>query len=160
MNAYQPTQGPQINLPPPIPQPRYPAAQRPQAHFEHRPPLELSRELGNQRGVPCLVALDELRKHYVLPSDSSVSTFLAQHRGISAILLDAIPQLKKYFGALAIFSLSTSVDEAGMRSLYAVVIWPGKIRDVRNALDRFDEDWWLTHSHSASSYLVFTYELV
>ena len=107
-----------------------------------------------------MVVLDELRKHYVLPSDSSVRAFLAQHRGISAILLDAIPQLKKCFGTSAVFRLSAPVDEAGTRSLYAVVIWPGKIRDVRNALDRFDEDWWLTHSHSASSYFVFTYELV
>ena len=107
-----------------------------------------------------MVVLVELRKHYVLPSDSSVSTFLSQHRGLSAILLDAIPQLKKYFGSSAIFRLSAPVDEAGMRSLYAVVIWPGKVREVRNALDRFDEDWWLTHSHLASGYLVFTYELV
>ena len=160
MNAYQLIQGPQIDWPPPIPQPRYPATQRPQTHFDLRPPLELSSELGNQRDVPCLVILDELHKHYVHSSDSSVSTFLSQHPGISAILLDAIPHLKKHFGASAIFSLSAPVDEAGMRSLCAVVIWPGNIRDVRNALDRFDKDWWLSQSRMAYGHLVFTYELI
>ncbi len=154
MNALQTSQGPQPTWPPPT-QPRYPVMQPPPS-FD----LGITIELGNQRGVPYLVVLDELRKHYVLPSDSSVSAFLSQHREISSILLDAIPQLKKYFGTSAIFSLRAPIDEAGTRSLYAVVIWPGKVGDVRNALDRFDEDWWLTHSHLASEYLVFTYELV
>jgi hypothetical protein len=36
----------------------------------------------------------------------------------------------------------------------------GSVRDVRVALDHFDERWWIANSHQASGDLAFTYELV
>jgi hypothetical protein len=105
-------------------------------------------------------ALNEVRKYYAFPADSSVRDFLTEHRTIPYILLEAAPQLKAHFGASAIFSLRTPTDDVGSRTLYAVVTWPGKSRDVRQALDRFDDSWWIAHSRQASGYLTFTYELM
>jgi hypothetical protein len=102
----------------------------------------------------------EVRKSYVLPSDSSVVTFLTEHRTVPSLLLEAAPQLRRAFGTATIFNLRTLIEESGSRTLYAVAMWPGTIREVRKALAWFDDAWWIAHSRQASGYLTFTYELV
>ena len=102
----------------------------------------------------------EILQHYVLPSDSSVTDFLMAHRTIPQILLGAVPQLKGSFGGNAIFHLRAPIDDSGVRTLYAVAIWPGKLSDVRAALANFDDQWWIANSPQAAGHLVFTYELV
>ena len=104
--------------------------------------------------------LNDVRRHYMLPADSSVADFLTTHRSIPQILLAAVPQLKSCFGVNAVFHLRAPIDESGARILYAIALWPGKLSDVRAALARFDNQWWLAHSPQANGYLVFTYELV
>jgi len=103
---------------------------------------------------------EEVRKHFVLPNDSSVATFLREHRSLPQILVEAVAPLKACFGMQTVFGLRAPIDEAGSRTLYAVAMWPGKARDARNALARFDDDWWIAQSRQASGYLTFTYELV
>jgi hypothetical protein len=103
--------------------------------------------------------LRELRRHFVLPPDSSVATFLTEHRSIPQILLEARNHLSASFGPETVFVLRTAIDEAGPPTLYAVAMWPGTLHDVRDALAKFD-DWWIPHSRQASEYLNFTYELV
>src|SRR5258706_14651599 len=102
----------------------------------------------------------ELRRQYVMPADSSVTAFLTEHLALAPILLEAVPQLKACFGAQAIFILRAPIDDSGLQTLYAVAIWPGNVGDVREALEKFDETWWIQHSREASGYLTFTYELV
>jgi hypothetical protein len=104
--------------------------------------------------------LKEVRKHFVLPNDSSVATFLTEHRSLIQILLEAVVQLRACFGMETVFSLRAPIDESGSRTLYAVAMWPGKVRDARNALARLDDGWWIAQSQQASGYLTFTYELV
>jgi hypothetical protein len=104
--------------------------------------------------------LVDVRKHYVLSADAAVKDFLAEHRAIPQILLEAAPQLKRYFGSNAVLNLRAPIDEAGSRTLYAAVMWPGELRDVREALERFDKDWWMARAGQAAGYLTFTYELV
>jgi len=104
--------------------------------------------------------LNDVRKLYVLPADESVRNFLTEHRAIPNILLEAAPQLKACFGGNAVFNLRAPIDEAGSRTLYAVAMWPGKLRDVRDALARFDNDWWMVRAGQTAGYLTFTYELV
>ena len=158
MNAYMSSQDSGISWPPPL----YPVIQ--ECLHPYRRPAEPQTERQEHKskfsGVPAKTAIDEVRRHYVLPVDSSVLSFLTDHPAIVQILLAATPRLKQYFGTSTIFSLRTPVDESGVRTLYAVVIWAGEIRDVRNALARFDDEWWLAHSRQAPEYLVFTYELV
>jgi hypothetical protein len=104
--------------------------------------------------------LNELRKSFVMPGDPSVVTFLREHRTVPQILLEAANQLKACFGTEAVFHLRAPIDESGSRTLYAVAMWPGKLQDVRNALAKFDNDWWMARAGQAAGYLTFTYELV
>ena len=104
--------------------------------------------------------LKEVRQHFVLPADSSVLYFLRAHRNIPQILLGAVSHLKACFGVNAVFNLRAPIDESGIRTLYAVSMWPGKFNDVRTALENFDDQWWIANSPQAAGYLIFTYELV
>ena len=106
------------------------------------------------------VELNELRRYFVLPSDSSVSTFLSEHRTVPQVLLDAAPHLLECFRSKTVLNLRAPIDESGTKTLYAVAIWPGNVRDVRQALARFDDAWWIAHSRQASEHVAFTYELV
>ena len=105
-------------------------------------------------------ALNDLQRSFVLPTDSSVSRFLSEHRTISQILLESVAHLKTCFSVDSLFHLRAPIDESGSQTLYAVIKWPGTLEDVRRALDRFDDTWWLAHSRQSSGYLCFTYELV
>lgn len=104
--------------------------------------------------------LAEVRKHFVLLSDSSVEKFLTGHRTIPQILLEAVQHLRAFFGSDAVLNLRAPIDESGSQILYAIVMWPGSLQDVRQHMARFDEVWWLAHSRQTSGYLNFTYELV
>jgi hypothetical protein len=103
--------------------------------------------------------LQETRRHFVMPADSSVTTFLTDHRSIPQTLVDAASHLKECFGSDTVFRLGTAVDEAGSRTLHISVIWAGSVADVRTALAKFDE-WWLAQVRPGAGYLTFTYELV
>lgn len=105
-------------------------------------------------------ALDEVRKYYVLRTDSSIRDFLNAHRTIPQILLEAAPQLRAFFGTNTVFTLRASIDEARSGILYAVVMWPGPTQDARSALTTFDNQWWIARAGQAAGYLTFTYELV
>jgi hypothetical protein len=102
----------------------------------------------------------EMLLHFVMPTDSSVTKFLSEHRSIAPLLLQAVPHLESCFGADAVFNLRAPTDESGSRTLYSVAMWPGKAQDVRNALAKFDRDWWMSHAGQAAGLLTFTYELI
>ncbi len=104
--------------------------------------------------------ITEVQKSYVLPADSPVKDFFKSHRTIPQLLTQAAPRLKQYFGIGPVFTLRTTVDEYGSQTLYAVVKWPGDVREVRSALEKFDEQWWIANSRQAGGDLTFTYELV
>jgi len=161
VNAYQELQSSGIHWPdrslaeayqPVQPAPRQPEPRCGPAIVEPRQMVEFAAQ---NEGF-----LDELRKHYVFPADSSVRDFLTVHRTVPQILLEAAPQLIRCFGATAVFTLRAPIDEGGSRTLYAVAMWPGALRDVRDALERFDREWWIARAGRAAGYLEFTYELV
>jgi hypothetical protein len=130
---------------------------------EPREQRNIFRDLEKQMAAfeaPHGAALTELRKQYVLPIDSSVASFLREHRTIPQLLVLAAPQLKSHFGAATVLVLRAPIDESGARTLYAVAMWPGRVRDAKIALDKFDDDWWIANSRQASGNLYFTYELV
>lgn len=106
------------------------------------------------------VPMNELKRHFVLPDDSTVNAFLDQHSGMAQILLEAVTPLRLNFGPEAIFTLQAPIDESGDQTLYASVLWPGSLQAVRAALDQFDRTWWISRSRLAAGDLVFTYELV
>jgi hypothetical protein len=129
---------------------------------ESRQGTELFEDLERQMAAFVVgheATLDEVRKRYVLPSDSSVTDFLKGHRTLPQLLLQAVPYLSQYFGNVA-FSLRAVSDEYGWQTLYAVAMWPGKAHDAVVALDQFEDGWWIANSRIASGSLNFTYELV
>ena len=165
MTAYEPKQTSGSSWRTPAHQPLYRAQQeRPDQPFvcTQERYYQQFREQENQ--IPDFAAqhsvLREIRKHYILPVDSSVRNFLAEHQTVVQVLLDAVHQLKDHFGVATRFTLQAPVDESGRQTVYVVVLWPGKIDDVRVALAGFDDEWWIAHSRQASGFLTFTYELV
>ncbi len=106
------------------------------------------------------VIINDVRRNFVLPTNSSVEGFFNDHRTIPQLLLQAVPHVKRYFGADVVFNLRVPIDESGSQTLYAVAMWPGTLKDVRRALEQFDDAWWIANSRKASGYLTFTYELV
>lgn len=135
--------------------PQWPEPQQRASIFE-----DLERQMAAEFSAQHEVLLSEIRRQYVLPADYSVAKFLAEHRTLPSILVEAVPELRARFGAQTVFALRAPIDDAGSQTLYAVAIWPGNARDVREALEKFDETWWIQHSRRASGYLTFTYELV
>jgi hypothetical protein len=104
--------------------------------------------------------LAELQRSYVFLNDHSVKRFFRTHRTAPQLLIEAVPHLRQYFGNGTVLNLRTTVDEYGAETLYAVAMWPGAVGDVRNALEHFDEQWWIANSRRASGDVTFTYELV
>ncbi len=161
MNAYHSIQTSGITWPAAARQTSRRAPQEGPRRFHPRP-SGLLEEHEKQGGgsVPRESVLDVVRKHYLLPADDSVLSYLTHYPSTLQVLAEAAPRLKQYFGGAAIFRLKAPVDEAGIRTLYVVVVWPDEIGAVRRALDKFDDEWWLIHSRQTAEYVVFTYELV
>jgi len=163
VNAYQEKQVSGIQWPAPA----FPSLYRPSQVLLHwqkpeQPPAafeDLERQM-EEFAVEHAAMLDDLRRHYILPADSSVTDFLTEHRSIPQILLGAVPHLLACFGTETIFNLRAPIDDSGSQTLYATAVWPGKSQDVRHALDRFDQEWWMERAGQAAGYLTFTYELV
>jgi hypothetical protein len=104
--------------------------------------------------------LDAIRKCYVFANDPHLERFLRSHRTLAQILLEAAPHLRQHFGTDTVLTLRAPVDASGEQTLYAVVMWPGATKDVRAAIDSFDNAWWLGNVRRASGNLTITYELV
>jgi hypothetical protein len=104
-------------------------------------------------------AVAEVRRLYVLPSDTSVLDFLNDHRALPQLLIEAAPQLKKYF-ADTVFTLRTTSDEYGWQNLYADAMWTGDARGAIQLLDQFEDEWWIANSRPARGALTFTYRLL
>jgi hypothetical protein len=104
--------------------------------------------------------VEEVAKNYVMPDYSSVREILSEYKILPEILVDGVPYLKRFFGADSIFTIRTSVDTSGTAMLYAVVLWPGELAAVREAVEQFDSTWWIARSGQVSGHLVFTYELI
>ena len=109
-------------------------------------------------------ALDDqisaLMRDYGFPAKEVVTDFLVTHRGVRAVLRDAVPQLRATFGANNIFNLEVSRDEDGSETMYAVAIWQADVRRASEALNNFLENWWLQRMNAATSDLAFVYKLV
>jgi hypothetical protein len=103
--------------------------------------------------------IERVRESYVFDHEPSIRDLFSEHRAIPQILLEAAHHLNAAFGNDRVFVLRTSIPDAGPRTMYAVVMWPGSVSDVRQALDTFDNQWWLSRAHRASGHLTFTYEL-
>jgi hypothetical protein len=103
--------------------------------------------------------LADVRKLYVMPSDTSVADFLNNHRALPQILMAAMPQLRKLFGD-TVFALRATSDEFGWENLYVDTLWPGDALEVFGLIDQFSDSWWIANSAPARGALTFTYRLI
>lgn len=101
--------------------------------------------------------IDELKHLYVF-ADDSVAQSLTNHRALRTILREAITPLKALFGDDNVFRLEITREESGFKTFYVVAIWKDNPEAARAVIDRFDDEWWLSHMTSAVSNLSFTYE--
>jgi hypothetical protein len=102
--------------------------------------------------------ISELKTKYVFRNERVIAQFVVSHRTIVPVLLNAMPQLKTYFGDDVVFSLEAVRDEDESTSLYAIAVWRGAAMEAEAALAGFDEHWWLYQPPQPR--LTFTYELV
>ena len=63
-------------------------------------------------------------------------------------------------GAASMLRLTAPIDGAGAQTAYVAVAWPGSVQAARKALERFDQEWWLTKAPITAARLTFIYELV
>jgi hypothetical protein len=100
-----------------------------------------------------------LWENYVFEDRIQVESFLRDHRAIVGLLIEAAPQVKRYFGADIPVRLGVSFEEDGSRTLQALAVWKGAIKDAKAALEAFDMAWWLQNSRRGSGDIVLDYEL-
>jgi len=102
--------------------------------------------------------IEKIKSVYVLEDEVAVWEFLNTHRRLAPVLVLAEPHLRRCFGD-AVLSLRSNSDEHGWEMLYTFVQWPGSPEQAMQALDAFDDEWWLANSYPAGSNLTFTYRL-
>jgi hypothetical protein len=67
--------------------------------------------------------------------------------------------LREFFGDV-LFSLRATGDEYGWQQLYVDIHWAGTSDEAFQAIDRFQDGWWIAHSNMTAGHLTFTYRLV
>lgn len=106
------------------------------------------------------VTLAELRHRFVMPSDSAVSAFLANHRSLPHLLSEAAERLKDAFGENVILNLEISTDEDGDETLYGIAMWQADASSAAHAFNSFVENWWLHRMNASTADVAFVYKLV
>ena len=95
---------------------------------------------------------------YRFKNDEGVRDFLSNHQAALALLINALPKLRIWFGQDVPFVLETTSEENEEPILYATAIWHGPAQAAATALENFDENWWLDQPTSGLP-ITFTYEL-
>jgi hypothetical protein len=105
------------------------------------------------------VMVTEITRAFLMPRDNSVEEFLSSHRTLPQFLIQALPHLREFFGDV-LFSLRATGDEYGWQQLYVDIHWAGTSDEAFQAIDRFQDGWWIAHSNMTAGHLTFTYRLV
>lgn len=103
--------------------------------------------------------LNDVRARYIFAEPEEVEVFLRDHRAISGLLLEAAPYLRNCFGPTVPLRLMVSFEDDGSRTMQALAVWNGPLNDAKNALARFDREWWLDNCRRSSASIVLDYEL-
>jgi hypothetical protein len=105
---------------------------------------------------PWLIGLDP---SYVISHRFNVARFIKEHR-LHGLLLQAIQPLNDAFTSQRIKVLSLVCDDEGFETLFCLVMITGNMEQARQALQRFDQNWWLSRSNIAAGRLNFDFELI
>lgn len=108
--------------------------------------------------LPVPPSLDPaLLGHYEGLDDAQVRGFLAGHPRVAPLLVAAIPEVERVFGADARMTLGVETEASGALTLYVTILDDASLdTDVQiERLERFDSSWWLAQDRSVGP-LVFT----
>lgn len=104
-------------------------------------------------------ALGSIDRAYIVYDREKTLEFIEANR-LLTILLEANDPLKTSFGKSAIKALSLLHDEEGAVTLFCMILVPGNAETARQALDRFDEEWWLERCQRVAGQLNFDIEFI
>jgi hypothetical protein len=92
---------------------------------------------------------------YSVRSPIAVENFLSQHTNLLPLLFSAFPRINSAWGAESRPTLSVVEDPEGGFPMLIVRI-ATREPNAYEALDRFDEEWWLDHISEADGLLNFS----
>jgi len=135
--------------------------EQPSARGNPTPPFEPDGELHwqslNRKPSPDFV-LSGLEDVYVIDDRSAVAAFIGKNRLRSLLLLARDP-LNVVFGETALKRLAIVSDDEGFNTLFCLIAISGNVHEARQALESFDQRWWLDHCEQADGNLNFDFEL-
>jgi len=100
-------------------------------------------------------SFEVLASVYSIPDESGTRSFLTHHRDIASLLFGALPNIKTYFGESARAEVRLIEDmEDNLKRLRVTVT--SKSKDASDALDKFDEEWWLDNIQFSKGLLSFS----
>lgn len=97
--------------------------------------------------------------NYVLESPA-VTEFLRTHPAVVTLLSEASNRLDAAFGLNRVKVIRLIDDGSGEVSVFGIVSWPESIDSGRQALSKFDSDWWLQNCNRAGGAVNFNIELI
>jgi hypothetical protein len=102
-----------------------------------------------------LRSFDTLIAFYSVSSPSAVENFLNSHHQLVALLFSAFPRIKMTWGAEVKPELTLVDDQEGGYPVLMVRL-SSNMAGAYEALDRFDDEWWLDHIGEAEGLLNFS----
>ena len=120
---------------------------------------DLEKEMADFKAMQEAIA-KELQHRFGMASDTIVLDFLANHRSLPHLLIEAFDRLQDEFGAGTTVNLEVSTDEHGYQTLYAVTLWKNAATQAAIAFDSFIENWWIHRMSAATSDIAFVYRLI
>ncbi len=96
---------------------------------------------------------------YVIENRNIVAPFIEEFR-LRGVLLQALEPLNAAFGEKTVKALTLVQDDEGFEALFCLVMIEGNLEQARQALRRFDQQWWLAHSQLVQGKLNFDFELI
>ena len=119
-------------------------------------PLTAFRSAANKQQIES--DLKSLKKSYIFRNEPLIIQFLSSHRSVPAVLITAIPELKRSFGDDTILHLEVLREDDDTSFLYAIAMWSGTVEKAEHNLENFDDNWWFNQPPRRG--LTFTYELI
>ena len=102
--------------------------------------------------------LGKLQQSFVFSDTTEVESFLRMNRSIAPLLVEAAPHFHEYFKDSPLI-LDVMAEEGNPRTINVLAYWRGEREKAREALNAFDENWWMDNLRKASGKIVFDYEL-
>jgi hypothetical protein len=90
-----------------------------------------------------------LQQAYILESRPETESFLLLRPAAVDLLLEASAHIDEAFGAGRVKAVRLVHDDVEGTSVFGIVFWPESAESGKEALARFDEDWWLQNCNQA-----------